>query len=146
MLSASTKQGRDAIAREFVAVAEKFGASVERMDTPAIKGMAKPAVILTFALGPIQAMVDIDTEISATGGIMSWYPGENFPGDAGLSPGFLVAVGDPAEANRPYRTVKATSHGGWLVLAAYLQAGLRHIQKGTALSQCKSTTLQSATP
>ena len=142
-MNARRKADRESIARMFVEVAEKFGAVVERRDEPRNPGFSGAGICLSFEMNGVGARVSIDDLHGGDGGLISWYnergyirPADGEPGFGSwrypvrnFSSRFNVAVGDTV-ARRPHH--KATSIGDWEVLAAYLQAGLRHAANGTA--------------
>ena len=126
-MNASRKADREAIAASFKAVADKFGAEVLRRDEGPNLGYHGASIYLHFNLHGVGAQVSIDDLHGGEGGLISWfntdYPARNF------TSGFNAAVGDQGMA-RPHH--KATSSGYWDLLAARLQAGLRHAANKTA--------------
>ena len=141
---ASTKAGRAAIVKQFLDVATKFGATVERRDESAHPGYSGAGTYLNFTLNGVGASVgvsDLHERHGQEGGLISWFnhqpPGEWSKRFARLghgvhyfTPGFNAAVGEHGKSARPHH--KATSCGSWDMLAARLQAGLRHAANGTA--------------
>ena len=133
MITARTKAGRAAIVASLVAVADKFGATVERRDESGLAGYNGGETSLTIRLNGVGALIgvsDLHERHGFNGALISWhnteYPCRYF------SKRFNCAVGDSGSA-RPHH--KATSCAEWDVLAARLQAGLRHAQAGTAFNQ-----------
>ncbi len=126
-LSARRKADRAKIAATFRAVAEKFGAGVEERQEPRNVGYSGAGVRLNIAWAGVGAMIDVDDLHGGDFALIHWfntaYPARHF------SSAFNVAVGDLSHP-RPHH--KATSSGTWDMLAARLQAGLRHADKGTA--------------
>ena len=142
MMSAKRKADREAIAREFVAIAERHGATVERKDEGRSLGYHGPSIQFNFELNGCGVMVNIDDLHGGDGALLHWYStggGWQRPGnhnDLGeyvppkpYTSAFNVAVGS-AGAWRPHS--KATSDGTWERLAAYLDAGLAMAAKGEA--------------
>ncbi len=147
-MNAGRKKDREAIAAMFQSVADKFGAKVERRDTPRNPGYSGASIDLTMALNGVGALMSID-DLHGTGeGMASWYnarayspPEPGYPfGKASpcrnFSPSFNVAVGENMHAFRPHH--KATSYDTWEMLAARVQAGLRHAANNTAFIQEES--------
>jgi hypothetical protein len=135
-MNASRKKDRESIAAMFQAAADKFGASVERNESPRNPGYSGASIDLTITLNGVGVQVSIDDLHGPGEGMASWYndytqraPCRNF------SPSFNVAVGDLSHA-RPHH--KATSYDAWDVLAAKVQAGLRHAANNTAFVQEES--------
>ena len=131
MTSARTKAGRAAIVASLLAVADKFGATVERRDEPAMRGYgAETSLMIRLnGVGALIGVSDLHERHGFNGALISWhntqYPVRYF------SKGFNCAVGDSGSA-RPHH--KATSSAEWDVLAARLQAGLRHAANNTAFN------------
>jgi hypothetical protein len=130
MTTARNAKGRAAIVASLLAVADKFGATVERRDDSAHAGYSGPETVLNIRLNGVGALIgvsDLHERHGFNGALISWhnteYPPRNF------TSGFNCAVGDSGSA-RPHH--KATSSAEWDLLAARLQAGLRHAFNGTA--------------
>lgn len=129
MMSARNMKGRAAIVATLLAVADKFGASVEQRAERKIPGYGAET-LLSVSLNGVGALIgvsDMHERHGFNGALISWhnteYPCRYF------SKSFNCAVGDSGSA-RPHH--KATSSAEWDVLAARLQAGLRHAANGTA--------------
>lgn len=129
MISARNAKGRAAIVAQLLAVADKFGATVEQRDESAMAGYGAETS-LTIRLNGVGALIgvsDLHERHGFNGAIISWH-NTNYPVRY-FSEGFNCAVGDSGSA-RPHH--KATSSAEWDLLAARLQAGLRHAANGTA--------------
>jgi hypothetical protein len=143
-MNASRKKDRESIAAMFQAAADKFGASVERRESPRNPGYSGASIDLTITLNGVGVQVSIDDLHGPGEGMASWYNARKYsPPEPGypygkaspcrnFSPSFNVAVGDLSHA-RPHH--KATSYDAWDVLAAKVQAGLRHAANNTAFVQ-----------
>lgn len=137
--NARTKGDREKIAAGFIAVAEKFGATITRRDESPTAGYCGPAIYLAFALNGVGAQVDISDLHGGDYGLISWfndYSAQKAQGTSYLTwkthdfeRAFETAVGSESHA-RPHH--KATSSGTWDLLAARLQAGLRKARDGKA--------------
>ena len=128
-LTMRRKADRESVARQFLDVAAKFGATVERRDEDASPGYSGAVISLSFTLNGVGAQVtisDLHERHGWPGGLISWFNTE-FPARLFAS-GFCAAIGD----NKGYPHHKATSSDRWDILAARMQAGLRHAAKGTA--------------
>lgn len=131
---------REKIAAGFVAVAEKFGAAIERRNTTGTAGYCGAGIDMTFRLNGVGASVSIDNLHGGDYALISWfndYSAQPRPANGeymrlktfNFDRGFVVAVGcEPCP--RPHH--KATSFGTWDLLAARLQAGLRKARDGLA--------------
>jgi hypothetical protein len=130
-MKASRKADRIAIAAAFREVADKFGATVEQREESPNPGYCGAGIFMSFTLNGVGAQVSIDDlheRHGMAGALISWYNTDYPVRD--FAPGFNTAVGDNSHFSRPHH--KATSIGSWDVLAARLQAGLRHAANGTA--------------
>lgn len=116
---------RLAIAKQFRTIAERFGADIEERHESK-SDWCSAAIDMTFRLNGVGAMVSIDDLHGGYESIISWfntsYPCRDF------SAGFFTAIGEPGRGAHH----KATSGGTWDMLAARLQAGLRHASRDTA--------------
>lgn len=131
--SAKTAKGREAIAASLLSVADKFGATVERRDRPALSGYNGAEIILTIRLNGVGALIgvsDLHERHGFNGALISWHNDyQHHSGAWHFTKGFNCAVGEFGSA-RPHH--KATTMAAWDILAARLQAGLRHAAQGTA--------------
>jgi hypothetical protein len=128
-MKASRKADRLAITASFRAVADKFSATVKQREETPNPGCCGAGIFMSFALNGVGAQVSIDDlheRHGSDGGLISWF-NTNYP-SRHFTSGFNVAVGEHGSA-RPHH--KATSIGSWDMLAARLQAGLRHAANGT---------------
>ncbi len=139
---ASAKKGREAIAKQFREIGERFGATLTECEEPAGHDSGA-TIVLQFTLNGVGAIIhisDLHERHGMMGGLISWYndqpPGEWRErrerwgcGVRYFSPGFMCAVGDLCGPRKPH---KATSCADWDLLAARFQAGMRHAANHTA--------------
>jgi hypothetical protein len=127
---ASRKAEREAIARYFLEIAEKFGATIERRDSPRNVGYCGPSIHLGIRLNGVGASLSIDDLHGGEYGLISWHnAGPEYGRDYSIR--FNTAVGEFTKL-RPHH--KATSGDCWGVLAARLQAGLRLASRNEAFT------------
>lgn len=129
-LNASRKADRKRIAAEFTRIAQNFDAEVTTTDEPANPGYSGQSIHLTARLNGVGVTCSIDNLHGGEEDLLAWFNDYR----QGLavryfSPRFNTAVGEQGHG-RPHH--KATSGGSWDLLAARLQAGLRHAANGTA--------------
>jgi hypothetical protein len=127
--NASRKADRDFIAATLLALVGRYGAEVERQDTPRNPGYSGAGIDLRFELNGVGAMVGIDDLHGGEYSLISWfntkYPSRNF------TTRFCVCVGD-TPSRIPHH--KATScPADWFSLAMFLDAGLMLAARGGAL-------------
>lgn len=119
---ARRKPEREAIAREFLKIAEEFGATVKRRDTPGRRG----SIALTIACQGVGALINITGLHGGGGGLISWHNSGDHCRD--FASGFRVAVMAPVTL----ATHKATSCGTWAELEGWLRAGMARAADGRA--------------
>ena len=128
-LNASRKADRKRIAAEFTRIAQNFDAEVTTTDEPAHKGYSGQGTHFSARLNGVGVSCSIDNLHGGEEDLLSWF-NDYRQGLAvrDFSPRFNTAVGE--HKTHPHH--KASSVATWPVLAAYLQAGLRHAANGTA--------------
>jgi hypothetical protein len=129
-LNASRKADRKRIAAEFIRIAQKFDAEVLIRNEPANPGYSGRGTHFSARLNGVGVTCSIDNLHGGEEDLLSWFndyhagqPVRDF------SLRFNTAVGEQGHG-RPHH--KATSGGNWDLLAARLQAGLRHAANSTA--------------
>mgnify|MGYP006342665815 FL=1 len=129
-LNASRKADRKRIAAEFIRIAQNFDAEVLIRDEPANPGYSGQGTHFSARLNGVGVSCSIDNLHGGEEDLLSWF-NDYRQGLAvrDFSPRFNTAVGEQGHG-RPHH--KATSGGSWDLLAARLQAGLRHAANGTA--------------
>ena len=126
-----TKQNRAQILQELTAIAERFGAEIT-IDEWKTAGGKDCGCGMMVRLNGVTASIAIVSEIDPEIGSIDWVADRTEPGKA-LARRFQIAVGDYDHTpNR--RIIKANTTAPWALLAAHLQAGLRHLSKGTAFA------------
>ncbi len=130
-MNASRKKDREQIARNFIAIGERCGATVERRDFPRSAGYSGAGIDLAFKLNGVAAQMSISDLHGGERGLISWYNDyHEREGTRSFSGVFNCAVGDHSQWNRAHH--KATSSGDWAKLKECLNAGLYHAAAGTA--------------
>ncbi len=129
------KKQRETVARDFIAIAEKHDAAIERRDEGRNPGYHGPSIHLDFCLNGCGVMVNIDDLHGGDGALLHWYSTDavwtdgSYTPPRNYTPTFNAAVGDHRQW-RPHS--KATSNGTWEQLARYIDAGLAMAAAGTA--------------
>ena len=72
-MNASRKKDREQIARNFITIAERCGATVERRDFPRKPGWYGAEIYLTFKLNGVAARLSISNLHGGERGLISWY-------------------------------------------------------------------------
>lgn len=129
-MNAARKKDREQIARNFIAIAERCGAKVERRDAGPNPGYRGASVGLRFTLNEVGASVSVDNLHGGGEALIHWHNDYSERGPArDFSPAFNCVVGDLTQP-RPHH--KATSGGSWARLEMMLLGGLSHAAAGTA--------------
>lgn len=131
-MNAARKKDREQIARNFIAIAERCGATVERRDFPRTLGLGGASIDLTFRLNGVGAQLSIsDLHGGGERGLISWY---NDYLERGATRYFAPAFNTVTDAmrNPTQRHHKATSTGPWARLEMTLLGGLSHAAAETA--------------
>lgn len=129
-MNASRKKDREQIARNFIAIAERCGATVERHDFPRSLGWRGASIDLTFRLNGVGAQLSVSDLHGGERGLISWYNEYLERGATRyFTPAFNASVGDLGQF-RPHH--KATSGGSWSRLEMLLLGGLSHAAEKTA--------------
>ena len=128
-LNASRKADRKRIAAEFIRIAQSFDAEVLIRDEPANPGYSGQGTHFSARLNGVGVSCSIDNLHGGEEDLISWF-NDYRQGLAvrDFSPRFNTAVGE----HKIHPHHKASSVGSWDLLAARLQAGLRHAANGTA--------------
>lgn len=131
-MNASRKKDREAIASQFIAIAEQHGAKVERRDEPRSVGYCGAGVHLAFRLNGVGCMLTVNDLHGGDGALISWYNDRPVTAETrevcDFSSHFNNCVA--SYQSRPHH--KATSHGDWDHLLCCLNWGLRCAKQGTA--------------
>ena len=130
-MNASRKKDREQIARNFIAIAERCGATFERYDYPRSTGRRGASIDLTFRLNGVGARLAISNLHGGDRGLISWYNDYLERGATRyFSPAFNTATDAMRDATQRHH--KATSTGPWARLEMTLLGGLSHAAAGTA--------------
>jgi hypothetical protein len=130
-MNASRKKDREQIARNFIAIADRCGATVERRDFPRSAGYSGAGIDLAFKLNGVAAQLSISDFHDGDRGLISWY---NDYLERGATRYFTPAFNAATDAiqDMTYLHHKATSYGSWTRLEILLLGGLSHAAAGTA--------------
>jgi hypothetical protein len=129
-MNASRKKDREQIARNFIAIGKRCGATVERRDFPRTAGYSGAGIDLAFKLNGVGAQLSISDLHGCERGLISWFNDYLERGATRyFTPAFNAAV-DCLVQPRPHH--KATSYGFWTRLEILLLGGLSHAAAGTA--------------
>lgn len=130
-MNAARKKDREQIARNFIAIAERCGATVERYDYPRTLGLRGASIDLTFRLNGVGAQLSVSGLHGGERGLISWY---NDYRARAVTRCFAPAFNTATEAMRDVTRLhhKATSTGPWARLEMLLLGGLSHAAAGTA--------------
>jgi hypothetical protein len=129
--NARRKADREAVAKRFLEIAEKYEATVDRRDEPKHPGWRGPAISLDFTSHGVGVIVTISDLHGGLEGVLHWYNAGPTYGRKYTS-AFRVAVGGGTGGTNPS---KATSMGTWDTLAGYLERGLRRALIGEAFEE-----------
>jgi hypothetical protein len=130
-MNASRKKDREQLARNFIAIAERCGATVERRDFPRTLGLRGASIDLTFRLNGVGALLSVSGLHDGERGLISWYNDYLERGATRyFSPAFNTATDAMRDATQRHH--KATSTGSWARLEMTLLGGLSHAAAGTA--------------
>ena len=130
-MNAARKKDREQIARNFIAIAERCGATVERRDFARALGLRGASIDLTFRLNGVGAQLSVSNLHDGERGLISWY---NDYLERGATRYFAPAFNTATDAMRDatQRHHKATSTGPWARLEMLLLGGLSHAAAETA--------------
>jgi len=141
-MNASRKKDREQIARNFIAIGERCGATVERCDFPRNLGWCGASIELTFKLNGVGARLSISDFHGGDRGLISWYNDYLERGATRyFTPAFNGAVDCLMQHDLHH---KATSYGSWARLEMLLLGGLSYAAAGTAFAERAQRATQEA--